>query len=300
MDSRPQRSIWCFAALDLPEGSARRALERIGHTPVDYRRAIARQHGDALRAVGIEVGDETVPAQGRSDAGNGKGTCRTTANARTLFDAASELARADKDAPLSGAHVTRALCDLEHDTAARALEKLGVHAAELAGAAEAELRAIRQGITTRTAYDPSVNVRRWGMASLYERLGGLEAITAVVDSLVTRCAGDDRINRKFERSDVPRLKKMLVDQVCEATGGPCTYTGRAMRETHEGMGVTAGEFDALVEDLVATLEEFDVPKEEQDELLGLLAPMRDGIVEVESPETGTPLPPTYQPAPALT
>ena len=134
------------------------------------------------------------------------------------------------------------------------------------------------------------------MGALYERLGGLDAITAVVDSFVARCAGDDRINRKFERTDIPRLKKMLVDQVCEATGGPCTYAGRGMRETHDGMAVTAGEFDALVADLVATLDEFRVPKPEQDELLGLLGPMRDEIVEVESPATGTPLPESYQPA----
>jgi hemoglobin len=138
------------------------------------------------------------------------------------------------------------------------------------------------------------------MTSLYERLGGIDAISAVVDAFVARCAGDSRINRKFERSDIPRLKKMLVDQVCEATGGPCTYTGREMRETHDGMGVTAGEFDALVEDLVATLAEFGVPKAEQDDLLGLLGPMRAEIVEVESPETGTPLPDTYRTAPALT
>ena len=136
------------------------------------------------------------------------------------------------------------------------------------------------------------------MASLYERLGGLDAISAVVDSFVARCAGDDRINSKFARTDVPRLKKMLVDQVCEASGGPCTYLGRDMRATHDGMGVTAGEFDALVEDLVATLNEFEVPKAEQDELLGALAPMRGDIVEIESPETGTPLPETYQTAPA--
>jgi hemoglobin len=138
------------------------------------------------------------------------------------------------------------------------------------------------------------------MASLYERLGGLDAITAVVDSFAARCAGDDRINRKFARTDIPRLKKMLVDQVCEAAGGPCVYTGRTMRETHDGMGVTAGEFDALVEDLVATLNEFEVAKAEQEELLGLLGPMRDAIVEVESAETGTPLPDAYEAAPALT
>jgi len=137
------------------------------------------------------------------------------------------------------------------------------------------------------------------MATLYERLGGLDAITAVVDSFVVRCAGDDRINSKFERTDIPRLKKMLVYQVCDATGGPCMYTGRDMRETHDGMGVTAGEFDALVEDLVATLDEFEVPKAEQGELLGVLGPLREEIVEIESPETGTPLPETYQGAPAL-
>lgn len=72
------------------------------------------------------------------------------------------------------------------------------------------------------------------------------------------------------------------------------HAGDARRD-----GVTAGEFDALVEDLVATLDEFAVPNAEQDELLGLLAPMRDDVVEVESPETGTPLPSGYQTAPAI-
>jgi hemoglobin len=135
--------------------------------------------------------------------------------------------------------------------------------------------------------------------SLFERLGGMTSIEAVVAELVARCAVDDRINKKFIRTDVPRLKAMLVDQVCQATGGPCSYSGRDMKKTHDGMGVTAGEFDALVEDLVSALDRFDVPKAQQDELLGLLGPMRGDIVEVESPETGTPLPDTYQPAPPL-
>jgi hemoglobin len=137
------------------------------------------------------------------------------------------------------------------------------------------------------------------MADLYERLGGLDAITAVVDSFAARCAADDRINPKFARTDIPRLKKMLVDQICQATGGPCTYTGRSMRETHDGMAVTAGEFDVLVEDLSATLDEFDVPVAEQAELLGLLGPLRGDIVEVESPDTGTPVPEAYRAAPSL-
>jgi hemoglobin len=137
------------------------------------------------------------------------------------------------------------------------------------------------------------------MGTLYERLGGVDAITAVVDDFVARCAGDDRINGKFARTDVDRLKRMLVDQVAQASGGPQTYQGRAMRETHSGMSVTAGEFDALVEDLVATLDRFSVPKAEQDELLGLLGPMRPDIVEREVPDTGTPLPESYRNAPPL-
>jgi hemoglobin len=131
-------------------------------------------------------------------------------------------------------------------------------------------------------------------ASLYDRLGGKNAIVAVIDDFVARCAGDARINGKFARTDVPRLKANLVDQVGEASGGPERYRGRSMRETHTGMGVTAGEFDALVEDLVATLDKFGVPAAEEDELLGLLGPMRPDIVEIETAETGTPLPASYQ------
>jgi hemoglobin len=135
--------------------------------------------------------------------------------------------------------------------------------------------------------------------SLYQRLGGNEAVVAVIDDFVGRCAADSRINQKFARTDVPRLKKMLVDQVTAATGGPATYTGRSMTETHDGMGVTAGEFDALVGNLVATLDQFAVPAAEQQELLGILGPLRADIVEDESPTTGTPLPESYQNAPAL-
>jgi hemoglobin len=135
--------------------------------------------------------------------------------------------------------------------------------------------------------------------TLYERLGGKNAIVAVVDDFVARCAADSRINPKFARTDVPRLKSMLVDQVTAASGGPATYTGRSMRETHDGMGVTAGEFDALVADLVATLKKFNVPDAEQQDLLGVLGPLRSDIVEVESPATGTPLPQSYKNAAPL-
>ena len=135
--------------------------------------------------------------------------------------------------------------------------------------------------------------------SLYDRLGGLDAITALTESWVARVGGDDRANQKFARTDIPRLMKEVIDQLCEATGGPCTYTGRTMKETHDGMGVTAGEFDVVMQHLDATLDELNVPKPDRDELVALIMPMRADIVEVESPQTGTPLPDSYQVAPPL-
>ena len=135
--------------------------------------------------------------------------------------------------------------------------------------------------------------------SLYERLGGIEAITAVARAFEDRAAKDDRINQKFARTNLDRLTKEFVDQLCQDTGGPCTYTGLNMRQAHTNMGVTSGEFDAFMEDLVATLNDFNVGKAEQDELLNNLRPMRAEIVEVESPQVGTSLPAAFTPAPPL-
>ena len=115
--------------------------------------------------------------------------------------------------------------------------------------------------------------------SLYDRLGGKTAITAVVDDFVGRVAADTRINGKFANANIPRLKSMLVDRICQASGGPCTYTGRDMKSTHAGMGVSSSDFDALVGDLVATLNKFKVPEREKNELLGALGPMKGDIVE---------------------
>lgn len=136
--------------------------------------------------------------------------------------------------------------------------------------------------------------------SLFERLGGSGAITAVVKDFRDRCAADSRINAKFARTDLARLTSMLIDQVSEATGGPAKYTGRDMKTAHADMGVTSGEFIALVENLVATLNKFGVGKAEQDELIGILGPLKSDIVEVDSSATGTALPDRYEPAPALT
>ncbi|WP_447975355.1 group I truncated hemoglobin [Nitrospira sp. Kam-Ns4a] len=116
--------------------------------------------------------------------------------------------------------------------------------------------------------------------SLYDRLGGKAAIQAVVDEFVTNVAKDGRISGRFANVDIPKLKGHLVDQVCEATGGPCRYRGRDMKAAHAGMRITTGDFNALVEDLVRALDKLKVPEQEKRELLALLGPMQKDIVEL--------------------
>jgi len=119
--------------------------------------------------------------------------------------------------------------------------------------------------------------------SLYTRLGGKKAITAVVDQFVTNCATDTRINKFFADTakDPKRLKRFktnLVNQICQASGGPCKYTGKDMKTAHKGMGITDADFNALVEDLVKALDQFHVGETEKNELLGALGPMKGDIV----------------------
>jgi len=74
------------------------------------------------------------------------------------------------------------------------------------------------------------------------------------------------------------FKQKLVDQVCQGSGGPCTYTGKDMKTAHQAMGLTNADFDALVEDLVKALDAAGVQQKEKDDLLAVLGPMRTDIV----------------------
>jgi hemoglobin len=115
--------------------------------------------------------------------------------------------------------------------------------------------------------------------TLYTRLGGKPAIRAVVNDFVGNVAADKRINRFFAKTDIPNLKRQLVNQICQGSGGPCKYTGRTMKDAHRGMGVSGGDFGALVEDLQKSLNKFKVPAREQGELLAILGPTKKDIVE---------------------
>ena len=114
--------------------------------------------------------------------------------------------------------------------------------------------------------------------SLFDRLGGEPAITAVVGEFVARTTTDPRIKERFFNTDADNLRRLLVEFVCQATGGPCKYSGRDMATSHAGMDLVDDEFDALVEDLAGALDKFNVPDKEKGELLGALGPLKPQIV----------------------
>jgi hemoglobin len=115
-------------------------------------------------------------------------------------------------------------------------------------------------------------------ASLYDRLGGKDAIAKVVDDFLGKVGADQRINARFANTDLKHLNLMLVDQICQASGGPCKYTGKDMKTSHAGLKITDDEFNALVEDLQAALKHLSVPEPEQKDLIGALGPMKPDIV----------------------
>lgn len=111
-------------------------------------------------------------------------------------------------------------------------------------------------------------------ASLYWRLGGHDAIGAAVDETIKLSRADPRLAGRLSGGCAGKLK----EQICAATGGPCTYTGRDMKSAHQGMAISAAEFGAVGENLVKVLDAFKVPEREKGELLGLIIPLQGQIV----------------------
>ena len=118
--------------------------------------------------------------------------------------------------------------------------------------------------------------------SLYERLGGYDAIAAVVDDFIGRLVADKRFNKFFVGHSEDSLKKIrqhVVDQFCAAAGGPCLYTGRDMRTSHHGLGITNDDWDASAKHLVETLDKFKVPEKEKNDLLAFVTSLKKDIVD---------------------
>lgn len=176
-----------------------------------------------------------------------------------------------------------------------ALLLVGAFAVSLLLVSAFDAKAAAQNTNSSTTMSSGTGMQK----SLYDRLGGEAAISAVVDEFAGRVLKDERINKKFAKTNAPRLLFFLKQQICAATGGPCKYEGLSMKASHKNMAVTEGEFNALVGHLVDTLDKFNVPAAEKNELLGILGPLKDQIVEVKGDATGTPLPPNFKPAKPL-
>ena len=136
--------------------------------------------------------------------------------------------------------------------------------------------------STDTTASPSTSAKATtgtaGADTLYTKLGGGPALTAVVGTFLGNVAADTRINSFFKTTNIPNLQTQLVNQIGQATGGPERYTGRDMKTVHANLGISVADFNALVEDLSKALDQYKVPSDLQMQLLGLLAPMQSEIV----------------------
>lgn len=118
--------------------------------------------------------------------------------------------------------------------------------------------------------------------SLYQRLGGYDAIAAVSDEFIGRLATDEQEKRffiGFSADSKARIRQHLVDFLCKAAGGPCVYTGRDMKTSHAGAGIAKADWDRSVKILVDVLNQFKVAESEQKALFALLGPLEKDIVE---------------------
>lgn len=119
--------------------------------------------------------------------------------------------------------------------------------------------------------------------SLYERLGGYDAIAAVVDAFLTPVVVDDKLRRFWDHrgaDGVAREKQLLVDYLAASAGGPMLYTGRDMKSTHLGMTIDEDDWTRLLGHLTATLDSFEVPEREKGEVLAFVGGLKGDIVEV--------------------
>lgn len=118
--------------------------------------------------------------------------------------------------------------------------------------------------------------------SLYKRLGGYDALAAVTDDFITRLATDKQLGRFFvgaSENSKMRIRQLVLDQLCAATGGPCVYIGRDMKTSHKGLGITEDDWNIAVKHLVATMNKFKVGQKEQEEVAAALTKLKGDIVE---------------------
>ena len=133
-----------------------------------------------------------------------------------------------------------------------------------------------------TLWEATPAIAQGKTETLYNRLGGYDAIAAVVDDFVGRLGSDPqfaRFSNGFSRESKKRRRQLIVDQLCEAAGGPCFYIGRSMKTSHGGLEITGAEWAAMVKHLAGSLDKFKIPQKEKEELLAIVSSLKADIVE---------------------
>lgn len=113
--------------------------------------------------------------------------------------------------------------------------------------------------------------------SLYMQLGGESGIAAITDGLLREIEQDQRIVHHFADTDIARFRRLLAEQLCELSGGPCVYSGGTMQESHTGFNISLADYDALVAGLINVMQQQNISISAQNQLLALLAPMYKDI-----------------------
>lgn len=114
---------------------------------------------------------------------------------------------------------------------------------------------------------------------LYDDLGELAGIHAIMETFVLNIAGDERVVHHFVNADIERFHAKISEHICELTGGPCVYSGAAMPEVHKGMNISRAEFNAIVENLIKAMETHHVRVDTQNQLLAILAAMHNDVIQ---------------------
>lgn len=115
--------------------------------------------------------------------------------------------------------------------------------------------------------------------SLYHALGERAGIQKIVEGMLLHIAKDDRIYKYFAKVDIVRVRDKLVEKFCVEAGGPCTYTGDTLAEAHKGLNLSRSDFNALVENLIDSMDDQGVPVSTQNRLIARLAPQRGEVIE---------------------
>jgi hemoglobin len=120
-----------------------------------------------------------------------------------------------------------------------------------------------------------------GGSSLYHRLGGYDGLAAVTDDFIHRLATDPKLSKFFAGVSLEhqgRIRQLVLDQLCAATGGPCIYIGQDMKTVHKGLNISEDDWQAAVADFGGTMDKFHVGGQERGELVAILAKVKPDIV----------------------